>query len=196
MASVARRVKVPRDTFFLPSPGARMRYHKGMSCEACGGKMHSASVVCPHCGARRKNVAPVKLEGAEIRALLATSGQLQDDEERDWLATLVLPHPSTHGGARLAEIALTVVAMPFIACGVLTMALNRLRRSKGRMKMRGELGPLALMSLMGSLGVWSVLGLAGASGTTIWYVILGSIGALSARAALRASSLNAAKQLR
>jgi len=44
--------------------------------------------------------------------------------------------------------------------------------------------------------VWSVLGLAGASGTTIWYVILGSIGALSARAALRASSLSAAKQLR
>jgi hypothetical protein len=33
--------------------------------------MHSASVVCPHCGARRKNVAPVTLVGAEIRALLA-----------------------------------------------------------------------------------------------------------------------------
>jgi len=159
-----------------------------MSCEACGGKMHSASVVCPHCGARRKNVAAPKLEAAEIRALLATSGELKDEEERDWLHTLVLPHPSTHGGARLAELGLTIVALPFIACGVITMALNRLRRSKGRMKMRGEFGPLLTMSLVGSLGVWSVLGLFGASGSTIGYVILGSIGALTVRAMLRSSA--------
>jgi hypothetical protein len=162
-----------------------------MQCEACGGKMNAAVAVCPHCGARRKNPPKVELDPAEIRALLVAEGVVaHDEEDREWLATLVLPHPSTQGAARVLELALTVVSSPFIAAGALTFALHRLR-GKSKIKMRGELGPLVLMSIFGSLGMWSVLSLGGVAGAKIAEIVLGSIGALIVRAVVRSRSRRA-----
>ena len=107
--------------------------------------MSDSSVVCPHCAARRKVAPKLQLDRDEVRALLVMEGAAKDDDERDWLATLVLPHPATSGGARGFEIALTIAAFPFVMSGALTFALHRLR-GKGRIKMRGEAGPLTLLS--------------------------------------------------
>ena len=168
-----------------------MRYISAMQCEACGGKMNAAVAVCPHCGARRKNPPKVELDPDEIRALLVAEGAIaHDEDDRDWLATLVLPHPSTQGVARAIELALTVVSSPFIAAGALTFALHRLC-GKSKIKMRGELGPLVLMSIFGSLGRWRVLSLGGVAGGKIAELILGSIGALVTRAIVRSRSKRA-----
>ncbi len=149
--------------------------------------MSDSSVVCPHCAARRKVAPKLQLDRDEVRALLVMEGAAKDDDERDWLATLVLPHPATSGGARGFEIALTIAAFPFVMSGALTFALHRLR-GKGRIKMRGEAGPLALMTVFGSLGMWTVLGLAGVSTGSIVGVVAGSIAVLCTRAAVRSRS--------
>jgi hypothetical protein len=162
-----------------------------MECGACGGKMHSAVVVCPHCGARR--VGPVKqqpLDANEIRALLVLEGIAGHEDERDWLATLVLPHPSTAGAARAIELALTVVSFPFVAAGALMFALHRLR-GKSKIKMRGELGPLVLMSVFGTLGMWSVLSLVDVPTGKTFTIVVGFIAALIVRAAVRSRSKRA-----
>src|SRR5215212_4276048 len=160
-----------------------------MDCEACGGKVHPTVAVCPHCGARRKTAPKVELDHNEIRALLVAQGVVaHDEEERDWLGALVLPHPATYGAARALELALTVVSFPFIAAGALMFALHRLR-GKSKIKMRGELGPLVLMSIFGSLGMWSVLSLAGVE--HIGTMILGFISALIVRAVIRSRSKRA-----
>jgi hypothetical protein len=162
-----------------------------MVCDGCGGKMHEASVVCPHCGARRAQVGKLSLDKDEVRALLVMQGVAEDEEERDWLATLVLPHPSTHGAARALELALTVISVPFLVVGVAMFALHRLRRRKARIKMRGELAPLALMSLMGGLGMITVLGIAGIGTLRAFQISIGFIAALCARAAVRSHSKTA-----
>jgi hypothetical protein len=162
-----------------------------MECAACGGKMHPSVAVCPHCGARRVGPAPkAKLDADEIRALLVLEGVAGDQDEREWLATLVLPHPSTAGAARAIELALTVVSFPFVIAGALMFALHRLR-GKSKIKMRGELGPLVLMSVFGTLGMWSVLGLAGVATAKVFQISLGFIGALIARAVVRSRSKRA-----
>jgi len=158
-----------------------------MECEACGGKMNSASVVCPHCGARRAKPAEVKLDNAEMRALLAIEGAGQDDEEREWIATIVLPHRSTYGAARAAELALTVVSLPLVLTGVILYAFKR-RSARKQGRMHGEIGPLLIMSTSGALSLWSVLSLAGVSGGATIAIIGGSIAALIARAVIRMRS--------
>jgi hypothetical protein len=159
------------------------------TCAKCGGKMSTAVVVCPHCGARGAVPAKLQLDNDQIRALLVLEGVAQiDDDERDWLATLVLPHPASSGAARAAELALTVVSFPFVMAGALTFALHRLRKRSTRMTMRGELGPLCLMSLFGALGMWSVLSILGVSTGNVITIVLGSIGALVARAVIRTRS--------
>ena len=159
-----------------------------MDCEACGGKMAATSVVCPHCGARRTAPPKPTFDKDEIRALLVAKGAVPThDDERDWLATLVLPHPATHGAARMLEVAMTLVALPFVLAGVVFFAFHRLRK-RGPITMRGEAGPLALMSLMGSLGAWAVLSIAGVSGGTTLAIVIVSIAALCVRAAVRSRS--------
>jgi hypothetical protein len=162
-----------------------------MVCEGCGGKMHETAVVCPHCGARRAQAPKLALDRDEVRALLVMSNAAEDEEERDWLATLVLPHPSTHGAARALELALTVISLPFVVVGVLMFALHRMRKRKNRIKMRGEVGPLALMSLMGGLGMMTALGLAGIGTLRGFQIVVGFITVLAARAAVRTHSKTA-----
>ena len=159
-----------------------------MDCEACGGKMAATSVVCPHCGARRKDPPKLSLDPNEVRALLIAKGAVDaNDDEREWLATLVLPHPATQGAARAAELLLTIAALPFVLAGVVFFALHRLRK-RGPVKMRGELGPLMLMSLMGTLGLWMVLAFGGVPFATTIKLAGAFIAALSVRAVIRAKS--------
>ncbi|HEY5950669.1 MAG TPA: hypothetical protein VIV40_34490 [Kofleriaceae bacterium] len=157
--------------------------------------MSASVVVCPHCGKRRSVVPKLQLDRDEVRALLVMEGVAEDEEERDWLATLVLPHPSTQGAARAAELALTVIGLPFVASGVVMFALYRLRK-RTKIKMRGEVGPLLLMSLMGTLGLWSVLGIAGFSTVSVLKISAGFISALTARALIRARSHRATSRER
>jgi hypothetical protein len=144
--------------------------------------------VCPHCGARRKNPPKLELDANEVRALLVAKGAVDaNHDERDWLATLVMPHPSTYGTARALELLLTLAALPFVLAGVVFFALHRLRK-RGPIKMRGEVGPLLLMSLMGTLGLWMVLAFGGVPFATTIKLAAGFIAALSVRAAIRAKS--------
>jgi len=91
-------------------------------CASCGGKMHEAAVVCPHCGVRRAVAAKPAYSKDEIHALLATA-PASKPIERNAVAAFVFPaRPS--GVARLAELALTAIAAPAMAAGV---AVWRLR---------------------------------------------------------------------
>ncbi len=165
-----------------------MRYISGMECEACGGRMAPSSVVCPHCGARRKNPPKLALDQDEVRALLVAQGAVAvHADDRNWLATLVLPHPATRGAARALELLLTIAGLPFIAAGVVFFALHRIGK-RGPIQMRGEVGPLVLMSVMGTLGLWMVLAFAGVSFAEVLLLAAGFIAALSLRAIVRAKS--------
>lgn len=157
-------------------------------CEACGGRMSAEAIVCPHCGKRRAAgpLAGSKLSGDEIRALLLTDPTHREpDVGRGWLAMLVLPHPATSGGARTAELGLTVLSLPLVVAGTLSLALSRRRRTQ---QMEGELAPVLAMTVIGGLGLWSVLGLLGISGATMALLLGGSLAALWARGIVRARS--------
>ena len=136
-------------------------------CPACGKPMNDAAIVCPHCNARRAGVAPglagKALSPAEIRALILTDAMLAPAPAQGLLPTLVLPHPSTTGAARAAEIALTVVSFPLVAAGVLALALARGRTRRKYQTTRGELTPILAMMGLGGFALSSILSLLGAS---------------------------------
>jgi hypothetical protein len=67
-------------------------------------------------------------------------------------------------------------------------ALHRIGK-RGPIQMRGEVGPLVLMSLMGTLGLWMVLAFTGAELATIMKLAGGFIAALALRAIVRAKSV-------
>jgi hypothetical protein len=140
-----------------------------IACDACGGKMNDGLAVCPHCGARRALTERPKLSGAEIRALLATDRGLRDAEPpRGLLQTLVLPHPATRGAARLAELALTVLGLPLVVAGAVTLALTR--RARLTAASGGELPPALAMTVFGggSLFLRLPAAIAGAAIAAVW----------------------------
>jgi DNA-directed RNA polymerase subunit RPC12/RpoP len=139
-----------------------------IACDACGGRMNDGLVVCPHCGARRVLTERPKLSGDEIRALLVVSSG-GHDAPRGLLQTLVLPHPETHGAARLAELVLTVLVLPLVLCCAIAIGLTRRKRLTAPSV--GEL-PVALMMtvMFGDLGLHGTLPapLVGASLAAMW----------------------------
>jgi hypothetical protein len=151
--------------------------------------MSSVAVVCPHCGARRGDVATgvagKTLSPAEIRAL-ALSNMMFNPPPPSMLSALVLPHAATSGAARTAELVLTLASLPLVAVGALTLAVTR-RRSRGKYDaMDGELAPVITMLGVGGLGFSSVLSMLGASLATNLAVTAASAVALIARGVIRA----------
>ena len=146
-----------------------------ISCDACSGKMNSGLAVCPHCGARRAVTERPKLSNDEIRALLATDPGLRGAEPpRGLLHTLVLPHPATSGGARIAELVLTALSLPLVLAGALSIGVTRrLARHKST---GGELVPALAMTVFGGLGLLGHVPL---------LAVGGSIAALWTRALIR-----------
>jgi hypothetical protein len=158
-----------------------------LPCPACGKPMSSTAAVCPHCNARRADVptgiAGKTLSSDEVRALLVASMKLQPAPAPGLVPALVLPHPSTTGVARGAELALTVVALPLVAIGALTLAITRRKR---REPARGELAPVMAMLGVGGFGYSTALSLLGASVTTNLALTATSMLALILRGVIRA----------
>ncbi|HEX7840030.1 MAG TPA: hypothetical protein VF469_21285, partial [Kofleriaceae bacterium] len=123
-----------------------------ISCDACHGKMNSELAACPHCGARRAVTERPKLSNDEIRALLATDpGVRAAEPPRGLFQTLVLPHPETSGGVRIAELVLTVFSLPLVIAGAASLGVTRrLARQKPT---GGELIPAFAMTVFGGLGL-------------------------------------------
>jgi len=138
-------------------------------CDACGGKMSSDLAVCPHCGARRARTEQPRLSQDEIRALLATDPVTRAAEARHgMLHTLMWPHPGTTGGARVVEIALTVLGLPLVLAGALSLAL--VRRARKLPPAGGELSAALTMTVFGGLALIGQVPtvLVGASLAALW----------------------------
>jgi len=105
--------------------------------------MSAVAARCPHCGTVQSRAAAVvsaasrsarpldatppvlkEVSTAEARAILAIAaardGRIDEsDDEPGLFAALLLPHPRSAGLARGAEIVLTVIAAPLIACSMI-----------------------------------------------------------------------------
>jgi hypothetical protein len=151
--------------------------------------MSDVAVVCPHCNARRAGtttgLAGKALSPQEIRALILTDVMLARPPSQGLLPTLILPHPSTTGAARVAELALTIVSLPLVAVGALTLAVARGRTRRNAEAARGELGPVLAMLGLGGFGFSTVLSLLGASLSTNLVVTGISMVALIVRGVIR-----------
>ncbi len=158
-------------------------------CPSCAQPMNAAVLVCPHCGKRRPDgevgLAGKALSKDEVKALIAIHGA-DEEPAHGMLPTLIFPHPTTHGSARAVELACTVVALPLVILGALSVGLSRRRGRMRAEQTRGELTPVLAASGLGGLGLWSVLSLLGASGTATIVIITGSIAALITRGVIRA----------
>lgn len=128
-------------------------------CESCGGKVNEQARACPHCGAKRANVARGKLTNEEVRALIATDSSVSDDEGRGIAETLLFPHPETHGAARTIEIALTVLCAPLVIVGIAGMKLGRSKMRFLYRTARGEGLSAFIMTVFGGISFWTVLDL-------------------------------------
>lgn len=161
-------------------------------CPACQKPMNAAAVVCPHCNARRGDVATglagKSLSPAELRALVVSATMLERPPAQGLVSALVLPHPGTAGGARAAELALTLISLPLVAIGALTLAVTRRRREVAP----GELAPVMAMLGVGGLGFASVLSLLGASLATNLVLSGVSVAALIVRGVIRARAARSA----
>ena len=151
--------------------------------------MSDVAVVCPHCNARRAGatagLAGKSLSPEEIYALIATDAALAPAPSQGLLPTLILPHPQTTGAARTAELALTVVSLPLVAAGALSLAIVRSRTRRKYEAMRGELTPVLAMLSLGGFGLSGALSLLGVSFATNLAITAGSMVALIARGVIR-----------
>jgi hypothetical protein len=110
-----------------------------VACETCRKPMSAAAARCPHCGALQARAPASTHAGArerggekkalrdvsadEARAMLAVAAAREGrgveaaaaDQDPSLIAWLLLPHPRSSGGARMAEIVLTVLALPLVA---------------------------------------------------------------------------------
>jgi hypothetical protein len=127
-------------------------------CEACGNRVNVAAVVCPHCGKRRASttMADAKLDNNEIRALLLTDTKPPEDNGPGLVATMFLPHDQTVGRARKLEIALTVIAAPLVATGLIMIVLGRRRIRRKLLAAKGEAVSALVMTFFGGLGLYSL----------------------------------------
>jgi hypothetical protein len=152
--------------------------------------MSSLAIVCPHCNARRAGVTPgvggKQLSPQEIRALVLTNAMLTPAPAQSLVPALIFPHASTTGAARRAEIVLTVISLPLVAAGALTLALSRSKTRKRHDANTGELAPVTSMLGLGGLGLTSLLSIAGASLTANLTITAVSVAALIGRAVIRA----------
>jgi hypothetical protein len=151
--------------------------------------MNAAAIVCPHCGARRAGADPglagKALSKDEVKAIIAVHGA-DAEPAQGLLPTLILPHPTTHGAARAVELVCTVIALPMVILGAVTIGLARRRARYAAEQTRGELTPVLAASGLGGLGLYSVLSLAGVAQTTKIALVVASIGALVIRGIIRA----------
>ncbi len=123
-------------------------------CPSCGNRMSADAVVCPHCGKRREGSGGLggKLSADELRALATVTAP--QEQARSVLATVVLPHPETQGGARTLELALTIACLPLVACGAMLLGVRSL---VGRGATPGEAGSVLTMALAGGVGLgWTL----------------------------------------
>lgn len=151
--------------------------------------MNELAVVCPHCNARRvgatAGLSGKALSPQEIRALMLTDVMLAPPPAQSLLPSLILPHPSTTGSARTAEVALTFLSFPLVVAGALTLAISRRKTRRKFDEMRGELSSVIAMLGLGGLGLISLLSIAGASLATNAVITGISIAALIGRAVIR-----------
>jgi hypothetical protein len=157
-------------------------------CPSCSQKMNAAAIVCPHCGARRAGADPglagKALSADEVKAIIAVHGA-DAEPAQGLLPTLILPHPTTHGTARAVEVVCTVIALPMVIVGAMTIGLSRRRTRRSAEQTTGELTPVLAASGLGGLGLYSALSLAGLAPTTRLALIVASIAALVVRGIIR-----------
>ncbi len=147
-------------------------------CRECGRKMSASAAVCPHCGTRQaesepvanvdaaspKPGAPARLGGAqlskdEVAALLAVTGAPSTHQGRSGpglFSIALLPHPSTRGVGRAAEIVLTIGSATLVLGGILLLAFSarRVMRFLGaRSSFDPEIGGAATTIALGGIGL-------------------------------------------
>lgn len=162
-------------------------------CPSCDQPMNAAAIVCPHCGARRAGAEPglagKDLSKDEVKAMLAIHGEHQAPSQ-GILPTLVLPHPTTHGSARAIELACTVIALPLVIVGALSLGLGRRRTRRSAEQTTGEVVPVLAAGGLGGFGLYGVLTFAGLSSATALGVVGVGIAALITRGVVRARATN------
>ena len=173
--------------------------------------MSAVAARCPHCGtvqsraaavvsaassrsARAPDAAPPVLKEvstAEARAILAIAaardGRIDEsDDEPGLFAALLLPHPRSAGLARGAEIVLTVIAAPLIACSMIGAFFAwRAVRHADRAMERGL--TVRVVALFSGTGILSSVNLfTDVSDEFVWGLIAVCWVSLLARAGVRA----------
>lgn len=160
-----------------------------VDCSACAKPVNAAAAWCPHCGARQAG-APASLAGMpvshdELAALLLFEGR-DIASSQGVLATLIFPHPHTHGTGRAVELACTVLALPLVIVGAFALTLKNRRYRDAADATTGEVAPVLAMIGLGGMGLYGVLSLAGLATATIATVLGVSVLALIVRATVRA----------
>ncbi|MDQ3034205.1 MAG: hypothetical protein M3Y87_17485 [Myxococcota bacterium] len=166
--------------------------------------MSSVSVRCPHCAAfqARSPVKPaaatrsdppraMKVSSEEARAMLSVSAVRAGDDveaeadEPGVFAGMVLPHPRSSGGTRVAEIVLTVIAAPLVALSLVALASLYLRVLRfGGLRARPA-GFRIFGGIAGAFALGCFLFAADLSTTVVAAVLAIEVAALLARAAVR-----------
>jgi hypothetical protein len=128
------------------------------NCDACGGPVSEAVLVCPHCGEKRA-AAPASYTKAEIQALIDNDEAYRAHTGSTALfKALLLPHKHTRGIVRILELALTAITLPAVLVGAIAIALLGSRRSQGAFSTTGELAPTVVMTILGGASIWVWLG--------------------------------------
>lgn len=180
--------------------------------------MSAVAARCPHCGARQARApAPVHppataaapserprpvlrdVTPEEARAILAAHTAMRGpdaalEDPPGIFAALLLPSAYASAGARLAEVALTLVALPLLACSMLGAALawRTLRRMQSRAG-AGAAGARLAALASGSMVLWWLAGLARFGEGARWILLGVSWGALLVRGVVRARARSATR---
>ena len=164
--------------------------------------MSATAVVCPHCGTRQPDRDPVDARATEVKAAIRKKPLKLSPEETAALleskglsastygaegprgpASLLVPRAESHGWVRTMEWALTILALPLILSGFLTVVFRP--RTWAWVANGHEIALTALSAFVGGLTVYPLcmaLGL-GTNGT--WGAMGISLGALVGRTILR-----------
>lgn len=171
-------------------------------CAECGKNMSATAVVCPHCGTRQpdrdpidteaiaakeaRRKKPLELTAEETAALLESQGLTSASYETRaprGPASLLVPRAEASGWVRTMEWTLTILALPLIFSGLLTVVFRP--RMWAWVANGHELALTALSAFLGGLTVYSLCMALGFGPNATWGAMGISGGALVGRTILR-----------
>lgn len=154
-------------------------------CEACGKAVSERAAACPHCGARREGAGIGPLSRDEAAALLALADRGGGSGQEGMFAILVLPHDRSHGGARLAQLALTAFGLPLIAAGAPMVLFAYWRTRRAAHATTSEWGAVGMLGVLGAPLAFFLLTMVGLGAAIAGPLVVAMLVGLLVRAGIR-----------